>query len=161
MLFGHLAVSALEHKYLKADLTPVMIAAVLPDAVDKVLHYTLHRAPTGRLWGHTLLGAGVSTAIVLLLYGRRRAASWALGYLSHLLCDMGSVVPWLYPWITYDFPPSHDFRTTLWMSLTNLTQLTLEILLTLWALIVMRSELHGALLAARKRTRMAHGRPRV
>lgn len=137
MLFGHLAVSALEHRYLKADLVPVLVAAILPDAVDKVLHYALGQTDSGRLWGHTLLAALVSTAVVLGVWGRQSAASWALGYLSHLVCDVGSVVPWLYPLVTYEFPVSEGFVLTLWESLTRFPRLLLEIALSGWALIAL------------------------
>ena len=34
MIIGHVAVSALAHRYLKADLIPVMAAAAIPDVVD-------------------------------------------------------------------------------------------------------------------------------
>ena len=137
MLFGHLAVSALEYRYLKAEIVPVMVAAIIPDAVDKVLHYALGRTDSGRLWGHTLLAALLSSILVLGIWGRRHAASWALGYLSHLVCDVGSVVPWLYPLVTYDFPVSEGFVLTLWASLTQAPRLMLEIVLSGWALIAL------------------------
>jgi hypothetical protein len=134
MLFGHLAVSALEHRYLKAEIAPVMAAAVFPDAVDKVLHYVIGRTDTGRLWGHSLLVAAVTTGLILSIWGRQNAASWALGYLSHLVCDIGSVVPWLYPFMSYDFPVSEGFVTTLWDSLAHVPRMILEVALTGWAL---------------------------
>lgn len=150
MLFGHLAVSALEHRYLKAEFVPVMAAAVLPDAVDKVAHYVLNETTTGRLWEHTLIGAAASSLLVLLLFGKRNAASWALGYLSHLICDMGSVVPWLYPLVSYEFPPAEDFVTTLWMGIAQ-PRIILEILLSVWALFALRHRLEPAMLAIRSR----------
>lgn len=145
MLFGHLAVSALEHRYAKAEFVPIMAAAVFPDAVDKVAHYVLGRADSGRLWGHTLFSALLSTAIVFLIWGKRSGWSWALGYLSHLVCDIGSVVPWFYPFAAYEFPPSETFETTLWMSLTNYPRLALELLLSAWAVIALRPRLQTEL----------------
>lgn len=150
MLFGHLAVSTLEHRYLKAELVPVMAAAVLPDAIDKVAHYVIGGTTTGRLWGHTLIGAVASSVVVLLLFGKRNAASWALGYVSHLICDLGSVVPWFYPFAVYEFPPAEDFATTLWMGLAQ-PRIILEILLSVWAFLALRRRLKAATLAIRSR----------
>ncbi len=137
MLFGHLAISALQHRYLNAEFVPVMVAAVMPDAIDKVLYYGIGQTPSGRLWGHTLLVALLSSAIVLLVFGKRSATSWALGYLSHLIADIGGMVPWLYPFVTYEFPRPESFGTTLWMSLTR-PGILIEILLVIWAFIAFR-----------------------
>lgn len=143
MVIGHLAVSALEHRYLKADLPAVMAAAVVPDAVDKLLHYALKLAPTGRLWGHTLLGLLASTLLVYLLWGRRVAASWALGYSSHLLCDVGGVVPWLYPFATYEFPERRAIYASFVLTAENLPRLALELGLSIWAIAALRRQTRG------------------
>ncbi|MBN1246816.1 MAG: metal-dependent hydrolase [Anaerolineae bacterium] len=135
MLFGHLAVSALEHRYLKAEFAPVMVAAVFPDAVDKVLHYVAGQTEAGRSWGHTLFAVLVTTVLVRGIWGQQNARSWALGYLSHLLCDIGGVVPWLYPLAAYEFPVSEGFAMTLWQSLTNIPKMILELALSIWALV--------------------------
>ena len=140
MIFGHLAVSALEHRYAKVDFVPVMAAAVVPDLVDKVAHYLLGSTEFGRLWGHTLVAALLSTFIVLVLFGRRSATSWGLGYLSHLVCDIGGVVPWLHPLVSYDFPQAESFETTLWMGLTQ-PRILLELALLIWAYIALKPQL--------------------
>ena len=140
MLFGHLAVSALEYRYAKAKFVPVMAAAIVPDAVDKVSHYVFGQNATGRMWGHTLLAAVLSSAVVLILFDRQSAASWALGYLSHLICDISGVVPWLAPFVTYQFPPAEDFLTTLWAAFTR-PLLIVEVLLSIWAVLATRHEL--------------------
>ncbi len=140
MLFGHLAVSALEHRYVKVEFIPVMAAAVAPDVFDKAAHYLFDSTGTGRLWGHTLLAALLSTLLVLLLFGRRSAASWGLGYLSHLVFDIGGVVPWLHPFVAYEFPVAESFQATLWEGLTRPTIL-LEIALSIWAYLALRPQL--------------------
>lgn len=137
MLFGHLAVSALEHRYLKAEFAPVMVAAVFPDAVDKVAHYVMGQGEGGRMFGHTLIAALVTTLVVLAIWGRHSAASWALGYLSHLVCDAGYIVPWLYPFVSYALPPSEGFLVTLWASLTNVPRMLLEVGLSIWAVVAL------------------------
>ncbi|MGC9467341.1 MAG: metal-dependent hydrolase [Anaerolineae bacterium] len=140
MVFGHLAVSALEHKYAKLAVVPVMAVAVFPDAVDKIAHYVLGKTESGRLWGHTLTVALLTSALCLVLFGKRNALSWLIGYLSHLICDIGSVVPWLYPFVVYEFPPPESFETTLWMSLAR-PRLLLELALSVWAVLALRRQI--------------------
>lgn len=137
MIFGHLAVSALEHRYLGVAFVPVMAAAVVPDVVDKIAHYGFDQYASGRMWGHTLIGAVVSSLIVLAFFGRQNAIGWALGYLSHLICDMGGVVPWFAPFVHYEFPPAMDFITTLWTGLTKPT-LIVEFGLAIWAILALK-----------------------
>lgn len=140
MIFGHLAVSALEHRYAKAAFVPVMAAAVMPDIVDKIAHYGFGQNESGRMWGHTLIGMLISSLVVLLFFGKVNAASWALGYISHLICDIGGVVPWFAPVVQYEFPPAMDFMTTLWTGLTN-PLLFLEFGLTIWAVVALKPQL--------------------
>lgn len=160
MLFGHLAVSALEHRYANVEFVPVMAAAVVPDVVDKVAHYVFGQAESGRLWGHTLLGVALSSTLILILFGRRSALSWCVGYLSHLICDVGAVVPWLYPFVTYEFPPAYDFETTFWMGITNYPRTLLELTLSLWALLALRPKIvtfaRAAVTRALHRTARTH-----
>jgi hypothetical protein len=103
MILGHLAVSALLHRYLEADLKPAIAAGIFPDVVDKFLCQVLHLTPSGRMYAHTLLAAALSTAVVHKACGRRTARAWALGYLGHLVADVEGLVPWLYPFQEYDF----------------------------------------------------------
>ena len=135
MLFGHLAVSALQHRYLKADLVPVVMAGIFPDVLDKSMCYVLHVAPSGRAWGHTLLGLGLSTLVVSLVWGRRFGYSWGMGYIGHLLGDIGGALPWFYPFRSYEFPPPSP---SLWVIIrrlfANRPALLFELALTVWAI---------------------------
>ncbi|MGC9394491.1 MAG: hypothetical protein ACP5J4_06510 [Anaerolineae bacterium] len=133
MIVGHVAVSALAYRYLKADFVPVMAAAVVPDAVDKMTHYMLDRDVGSRWVGHTLVGITATTALIYLIWGKRPARSWALGYLLHLLGEFGGVVPYLYPFVQYEIPHDYGFAETLRLSLTNLPRMVLEMGLCLWA----------------------------
>ncbi len=137
MILGHLAVSALEHRYLDADLVPVMVAGLAPDLVDKTACQILHLAPSGRMWGHTLVGLALSTLLIDLLWGKRAARSWALGYMGHLLGDLNGFVPWFYPFVSYDFKSS----PSLWHILHNLlrdpVRLGLESALVVWAILAL------------------------
>ena len=135
MLLGHVAVSILEHRYLKADLVPVVVAGVVPDVVDKTLCQVLHLTPYGRMFGHTLVGLALSTAVVGLIWGRRVAWSWALGYLGHLLGDAGGFIPWLYPFVHYDFPQRlPGLVAILRHGLADPAVIALEVAVCVWAL---------------------------
>ncbi|MBN2006898.1 MAG: metal-dependent hydrolase [Anaerolineae bacterium] len=133
MIIGHLGISALLHRYAKADLAPVMIAGMMPDIVDKTLCQILHLTPSGRMAAHTLLGLAISTGIVAAIWGKRTAWSWALGYLGHLVADAGGEVPWLYPFVHYDFPPSPSLWETLMYRLSHPLTLLPELFLCIWA----------------------------
>jgi len=130
LLIGHIAISLLEHRYLKADLAPVLIAGMAPDILDKTLCQVLHLTPNGRMAGHTLLGLALSTGLIALVWGRRAAWSWALGYVSHLIAD-GAHVPWLYPFAAYEFPPSPSLWENLLRYLSSPLKLLPEIFLCL------------------------------
>jgi hypothetical protein len=134
MLFGHLAISVLQHRYLRADLVPVIAGGILPDVVDKTLCQVLHLTPSGRMFGHTLVGLAASTLVVGLLGGRRAAWSWALGYGGHLLGDAGGFLPWLYPLVRYDFSQgSPGLLGILRHVVEDPGRLGLELALSAWA----------------------------
>jgi hypothetical protein len=135
MILGHVAVSTLLHHYLKADLAPVMAGGMFPDLVDKTLCQVLHLTPSGRMYAHTLLGLGLSTAVVGAVWGARQARSWCLGYGAHLVADAGGPVPWLYPFRGYDFSRlSPTLGEILRHALADPAEMGLELSLLLWAL---------------------------
>ena len=138
MLVGHLGISGLAHRYLKADLVPVVVAGVFPDVVDKLLCQRLRLMPSGRMWGHTLLGLALSTVIVRMLWGRQTAWGWAVGYLAHLLADLNGQVPWLYPLVQYDFDPSPSLWEILRRKLEHPAEMGLELALVGWAAFAVR-----------------------
>lgn len=135
MVFGHLAVSVLQHRYLKLNLGTVMAAGIFPDLVDKTLCQVLHWTPSGRMFGHTGVGLGFSAAVVGALWGRRAAWTWMLGYLGHLIGDAGGFVPWLYPFAHYDFTQHHGpgLLEILRRALTDPAEMGLELALAAWA----------------------------
>lgn len=139
MILGHLAVSALLHRYLKFDLTPTVAGGLFPDAVDKTLCQVLHLTPSGRMLGHTLASLALSTAVVRGLWGRRAGRGWAAGYLGHLVADLPGSVPWLYPFASYEFP---ERPPGLWeivrRVLSNPLRIGLEVALSVWAIGALR-----------------------
>lgn len=138
MLFGHVAVSALAHRYLKVEFAPVMVAAVAPDVVDKTLCQVLHVFDSGRMLGHTLLGLAVSTLLVRVIWGRAAALGWSVGYLGHLVADLGGDVPWLFPFAPYDVEPSGGLWEILLRKLRNPSEMVFEAALTIWAVVALR-----------------------
>jgi hypothetical protein len=132
MLLGHLAVPLILRHYFKLDLVPLAAGTLVPDAVDKSLQIT-GAAPNGRTIAHTLLAVASSTLIVNLLYGRTTARSWLCGYLGHLICDLEGLIPWWYPFASYDFQPS---TRNLWQKIKHGLYNTsmIEIWLLLWAI---------------------------
>jgi hypothetical protein len=146
MLFGHLAVSILIHRYLETDLAPTVAGGLFPDALDKTLCQVLHVTPSGRTYGHTLLSWGASTLAVRVALGRRTARAWALGYAGHLFGDLPGFVPWLFPFVGYSFPArSSSLGEIVRKALEHPSKIGLEYVLLLWAVSV--------LLARRKRMR--------
>jgi hypothetical protein len=133
VIIGHPAVSKLEERYLGAAPVPVFVAGVFPDLLDKALCQGLHLTASGRMWGHTLLGLGLTSAFVGLIWGKQALWSWALGYVSHLLCDVGGFVPWLYPFLDYEFEPSPTLGVTLQRFFTDPHRWGTEGALLLWA----------------------------
>jgi hypothetical protein len=135
MILGHLAVSALLHRYLNVDLTPTVAGGLFPDAVDKTLCQVLHLTPSGRMFGHSLVSLALSTGVVRALWGRRAGQGWAVGYLGHLVSDLPTEVPWLYPFAGYEFP---EHSPGLWeivrRALSNPLRLGFELALSIWAI---------------------------
>ena len=90
ILPGHVASAWLAARGLRTDLGGAMAAAMFPDLMDKPLRWVFRVTPNDRLPAHTLLGWGLTTAVVGALWGRRRAAGWATGYGAHLLGDQAN-----------------------------------------------------------------------
>ena len=101
ILPGHLASVAIVSRLLRLDRPAALLASLYPDVLDKGLHWGTGLTPRDRLWGHTLWSI-LGTTVLAALWGRVAgrclcARSWGLGYLVHLLGDVTSPVPLLYP----------------------------------------------------------------
>ena len=140
MLIGHIGITLLQHRYLDAELAPVVAGGLFPDALDKMLCQGLQVTPSGRMWGHTALGVVVSTALVGAFAGRRTARDWLLGYLGHLLADSDGPVPWWYPFKTYTFNPSPSFVEIFRHFAENQTDVMLEVTLLALGLLALATE---------------------
>ena len=139
MILGHVAVSALLHRYLELDLAPTMAGGLFPDVVDKTLCQVLRLTPSGRMFAHSLASLALSTGIVRALWGRRAGQGWAAGYLGHLLGDLPTAVPWLYPFASYEFPKrSPGLWEIVRQALSNPLRMGLEVVLSVWAVLALR-----------------------
>ena len=140
MLFGHLAISGLLHHYLGADFKAVMAGGLFPDVVDKSLCQVLRVTPSGRMYAHTLFGAAVSTGIVSLIWGRRTARAWALGYLGHLAGDGPWKLPLLLPFKRYEFEGNElNIFQIMLLAVTDKVRMGAEFVLLVWAAYVLLS----------------------
>lgn len=137
MIIGHLAISILESHYLDTETVPTIAGGFFPDVLDKSLCQVLNVSPYGRLWGHTVLSFVLSTLMVRASKGKRTARSWALGYLGHLLADLESPLPILYPFATYSMPDSPSISETLRRFALNPKKLLPELVLAGWAVWVL------------------------
>jgi hypothetical protein len=140
MLIGHVGIALLQHRYLDAELVPVMAGGLFPDALDKTLCQVLQVTRSGRMWGHTMLGVIVSTTLVGVIAGRRAARDWLLGYLGHLLADSEGPVPWWYPFRTYTFDQSPSFVEILHHFAENQTDVILEFTLLALGLLALATK---------------------
>lgn len=108
---GHLALALAQHHLLtrltpgKPALTPVLVACLLPDAVDKTIGYFFHWMPNGRHYSHNLFSLALTTLLLTCWRGPAVGFSWFLSYLGHLLADSNSLVPWFFPLKQYPFKP--------------------------------------------------------
>lgn len=138
MIFGHVAVSALLHHYLDVDLKTVLAGGLFPDVVDKTLCQVLRVTPSGRMYAHTLLTAAASSALVSLLWGKKKARAWALGYLGHLTADGGGWLPLLYPFRKYEFVGGEPglFRIVQ-NALQRKLDMGVELVLLVWAAVIL------------------------
>lgn len=109
---GHIGL-ALTLAYL-LRLNPVVTAfcGILPDLVDKPL--SAMGLGGGRYIGHTLLSV-LLVSVAFSLWKRKHGLAALVGGVSHLLLDLGGLVPWLYPFKEYGlyeerFNPSEFVR---------------------------------------------------
>lgn len=97
---------------------------ILPDLVDKPL-WALGVFTDGRNIGHTLF----TTFLVALAFSLKKRVYGLVavcGGMAHLLSDRSALVPWFYPFKTYDFP-SEDWHGIL--TLRNLSWTLFEMAL--------------------------------
>jgi membrane-bound metal-dependent hydrolase YbcI (DUF457 family) len=96
---GHVATGMALADASKTDRNAAMLGAIFPDLVDKTAHLVLRIVPYGRWLAHGLPFMAVACTAVAATQPSQRSRGFALGYASHLVCDLwaGGRVPWLAP----------------------------------------------------------------
>lgn len=106
---GHLAINLLLIKgarkiYSEVSYVPALVAAILPDIIDKTFHDYGHLFPYGRNIMHNLTAVLVGGVLIFFLSKKKTwSVSWMIGHFGHLLGDI-SFIPWFWPWLYYKWP---------------------------------------------------------
>jgi len=118
---------------LKAELAVTGFCFLLPDLLDKPLW--MLGISCGRFVGHTLLFVFL-VAFVFSLRKRTYGLFALVGGMLHLLSDVGWFIPWLYPFVKYDFPQLEFWDAFRWYEVAGLFMelafVTLAMSLLLW-----------------------------
>jgi hypothetical protein len=97
---GHLGIPAALAYVCKLNIFVAAICGILPDLIDKPL--SMFGIGGGRFIGHTLLLAGV-VIILFTIWKRKFGLAAFIGLATHLIIDIGALVPWFYPFKQYEF----------------------------------------------------------
>ncbi|MCK4973233.1 MAG: metal-dependent hydrolase, partial [Candidatus Heimdallarchaeota archaeon] len=86
------------------SLYALLLGSLGPDIIDKAI--SLPITGNGRYIGHSLLFDIAISVIVLSLFWRNRRIwiGFIVGLQTHLILDTGGFMPWLFPFVNYDFP---------------------------------------------------------
>jgi hypothetical protein len=90
------------------------------------------------MYAHTLLSLALSTGVVSMIWGRRPARAWALGYLGHFAGDAGGWLPLLYPFREYEFSGGEPgLFEIVQNALKRKVDMGIELVLLVWAACVL------------------------
>jgi hypothetical protein len=129
----HIGVPAVLAIILRLNIVVAILCGILPDIVDKPL--AVLGIGGGRFIGHTLLFAVV--IITLFTIWKRKYGLAALtGLSSHFLLDLNALIPWFYPFKSYQFYYSKLSITDWLKGYMTFSQVGLELILVALAGIV-------------------------
>jgi len=102
---GHIGITVFLSVLLYLPALFSVIGVLFPDIVDKVL-YVAGVSPSAHFIGHTIL-FGLMAGLITFAVARRKDISLAIsfGCFIHLIEDVGSFIPWFYPFVNYTFTP--------------------------------------------------------
>lgn len=108
---GHIAIAILQHRLIarykpgQTVMSPLLLASLFPDMIDKSIGYIFHAMPNGRHYTHNVFSLILWPGLVSLIWGKKAGYSWFIGFLGHLLVDIGGrgFVPWFFPVKKYHF----------------------------------------------------------
>ena len=107
---AHIATAMLMARAAKASTPSAVLGALAPDLIDKPPAWVMKVTPSGRYFGHSLPFGVLVTLASTRLLGRSVGLGFGLGYLAHLGGDIGGPMPWLMPFVRYDYPKDHHFQ---------------------------------------------------
>ena len=86
------------------SLYALLLGSIGPDIIDKAI--SLPITGNGRYIGHSLLFDIAISMIVLALFWKNRRIwiGFIIGWQTHMILDAGGFMPWLFPFVNYDFP---------------------------------------------------------
>jgi hypothetical protein len=130
----HIGIPAILAIKLRLNLLVAILCGILPDVVDKPL--SALGIGGGRFIGHTLLFA-VVIVILFTVWKRKHGLAALIGLSSHLLLDLNALIPWFYPFKSYEFYHSKLSIIDWLKGYMTFSQLGLElILITLAGIVV-------------------------
>jgi len=109
---GHVAAGMALADATKTDRNAAMLGAIFPDLIDKPGNWIFRVMPASRWLAHGLPFMALACSAVAATQPSPRAKGFALGYASHLICDLwaGGRVPWLAPFVKPKRRPKKRFR---------------------------------------------------
>lgn len=112
LLFTHVLVVVAQFSYDPRNEWVLWFGSLLPDAIDKPLHWFLHVKAT-RSYGHTLIFMFAISAVIQLVFPKEYMILAFLGILSHLAADLWfGFVPLFWPLQSFRYPSMIYTRNT-------------------------------------------------
>jgi membrane-bound metal-dependent hydrolase YbcI (DUF457 family) len=86
------------------SLYALLLGSLGPDIIDKTI--SLPITGNGRYIAHSLLFDVVISLIVLAVFWKNKRIwiGFIVGWQMHILLDVGGFMPWLFPFVNYEFP---------------------------------------------------------
>lgn len=86
------------------SLYALLLGSLGPDIIDKAI--SLPITGNGRYIGHSLLFDIVISLIVLAVFWKNKRIwiGFIVGWQMHIILDIGGFMPWLFPFVNYEFP---------------------------------------------------------
>ena len=110
---AHIGTAVLASRVARLNVPCAVLGSLAPDLLDKPAAWVVKLTPSGRHFGHSLLSCVLLSLPLAKCAGARAGLSFGLGYLSHLLGDSEGPVPWLMPFVRYDYPQDNRFHLEL------------------------------------------------
>jgi len=104
IFFGHLGMTLFLAALLSLNFLFVLIGVLAPDIVDKFFYMIVQVFPCGRFIGHTIwFGPALALATYAVTRKKSAAGSVLFGAYVHMLGDIGYLLPFFMPFVTYEF----------------------------------------------------------